>query len=370
MTELQKEQYMQRAIELAKNAYGYTSPNPMVGCVVVKDKRIISEACHERYGEFHAERNALLSCEEDPEGAELFVTLEPCCHHGKTPPCTDIIIEKKIKKVYVGSLDSNPLVAGKGVRILQDAGIEVECGILEKECIRMNEVFYHYITTKQPFVVLKYAMTLDGKIATKTGDSKWITGERARAHVQELRRRYASILVGIQTVLADDPMLNCRAFEGVNPIRIICDSNLRIPVECQIVNTAKEIPTIVVCSRNAEHTQGKVFADKKMQLEAQGVEVMICGEKQVDIDKLLSILGERKIDSVLVEGGSSIHGSFLASGNVQKVMAYIAPKLVGGQSAGSPVGGNGISFMKDAMHLNNVEITKFDDDILITGYPV
>ncbi|MDO4735086.1 MAG: bifunctional diaminohydroxyphosphoribosylaminopyrimidine deaminase/5-amino-6-(5-phosphoribosylamino)uracil reductase RibD, partial [Lachnospiraceae bacterium] len=239
------EQYMKRAIELAEKGRGYTSPNPIVGCVVVKDGRIISEGYHERYGEFHAERNALLRCKEDTEGADLYVTLEPCCHQGKTPPCTDIIIEKKIGRVFVGSMDPNPLVAGKGVQILKGAGIAVETGILEKECLKMNEIFFHFITTKTPFVLSKFAMSMDGKIASESGDSKWVTGEEARAEVHLLRKYYSAIMVGIGTVLADDPMLNCRVEEGVDPIRVICDSSLRIPLDSKIVQTAKEIPTIV-----------------------------------------------------------------------------------------------------------------------------
>ena len=202
-----KEKYMRRALELAAMGEGRTSPNPMVGCVVVKDGRIISEGYHEKFGEYHAERNALLRCEKDPAGADLYVTLEPCCHQGKTPPCTDIIIEKKIGRVFVGSLDSNPLVAGRGVAILRDSGIKVETGILEEECLKLNEVFYHYISTGTPFVAAKYAMSADGRIACASGDSKWITGEAARRQVHMLRKRYSGILVGIGTVLADDPML-------------------------------------------------------------------------------------------------------------------------------------------------------------------
>lgn len=202
--------YMKRAIELAKKGIGYTNPNPIVGCVVVKNDEIISEGYHEKIGGFHAERNALTNCKEDTTGAELYVTLEPCCHYGKTPPCTEIIIEKNIKKVYVGSMDPNKLVAGKGVKILEENGIEVECGVLKDECDKLNEVFFHYITNKTPYVVMKYAMTMDGKIACENGDSKWVTGEKARETVQNMRKKYMGIMVGINTVLEDNPMLNCR----------------------------------------------------------------------------------------------------------------------------------------------------------------
>ena len=371
-----KEEYMRRALELAKRGEGYTSPNPMVGCVVVKDGRIISEGWHERYGEFHAERNALLRCKEDPAGADLYVTLEPCCHYGKTPPCTEIIIEKKIGRVFVGSMDSNPLVAGKGVQILKDAGIAVETGILGEECRRLNEVFYHYMETGMPFCVMKYAMTLDGKIACVTGDSKWVTGEAAREHVHFLRHRYKGILVGIGTVLADDPMLNCRLSDtvrkehqiekGVDPVRIVCDSSLRIPEDAQLVKTAKEIPTIVACCKNRldEDAQKKIKV-----LEEAGVEVLVQTDvDQVDLKRLMQTLAAEKIDSVLIEGGAGIHASALEAGIVNKVYAYIAGKLVGGKAAPTPVGGAGIQVMADAVMLQDMAVETFGEDICISGY--
>ncbi len=353
--------YMKRALELAKIGMGYTSPNPMVGCVVVRDGKIITEGYHERYGEFHAERNALTRCSEDLTGAEMYVTLEPCCHEGKTPPCTDIILERKIGKVYVGSLDPNPKVAGKGIRILQEHGVEVETGVLEEECLALNEVFFHYITTGMPYVVMKYAMTLDGKIAAYTGDSKWVTGETARHHVHELRRRYRAILVGIGTVLADDPMLNCRIAENVNPVRVVCDSGLQIPLSSQLVKTAGQIPTVVA------YVKGD--AEKKEALLQAGVE-LICIENQgsVDFAGLMKELGRRKIDSVLVEGGGEIHGTVLKSGLVQKLYCYIAPKLIGGRDAGSPIAGDGFSKMKDALPVTDIEIQHLGEDICISGY--
>ena len=238
-----KERYMRRALELARMGEGRTNPNPMVGCVIVKDGRIIGEGYHEKYGEYHAERNALLRCGEDPAGADLYVTLEPCCHYGKTPPCTEIIIEKKIGRVFIGNVDPNPKVAGGGVKILQEQGIEVETGILEEECRKLNEVFFHYISTGRPFIAAKYAMSADGKIACASGDSKWITCETARKQVHMLRKRYSGILVGIGTVLADDPMLNCREEAGVDPVRIICDFSLRIPMDSRIVRSADTIQT-------------------------------------------------------------------------------------------------------------------------------
>ena len=362
-----KEEYMRRALELERKGEGHTSPNPMVGCVVVKDGRIISEGYHEKYGEFHAERNALTRCTEDTAGADLYVTLEPCCHQGKTPPCTDIIIEKKIARVFVGSMDSNPLVAGKGVQILRDHGIYVETGILDAECRKLNEVFYHYIATKTPFVVMKYAMTLDGKIACATGDSKWVTGEIARTQVHRMRGRYRGIMVGIGTVLADDPMLNCRVEGGVDPVRIICDSNLHIPTESQIVKTASDIETIVACSQEALESERK--QEKIRRLKEAGIQIIGTeGAHGVNLVELMKKLGGQNIDSILLEGGGTLNASALEDGIVNKVYAYIAGKLIGGMDARSPVEGMGIDRMADAITLQNVEIEKLGDDFCIVGY--
>lgn len=362
-----KEEYMRRALELARKGEGHTSPNPMVGCVVVKDGRIISEGYHEKYGEFHAERNALTRCTEDTAGADLYVTLEPCCHQGKTPPCTDIIIEKKIARVFVGSMDSNPLVAGKGVQILRDHGIYVETGILDAECRKLNEVFYHYIATKTPFVVMKYAMTLDGKIACATGDSKWVTGEIARTQVHRMRGRYRGIMVGIGTVLADDPMLNCRVEGGVDPVRIICDSNLHIPTESQIVKTALDIETIVACSQEALESERK--QEKIRRLKEAGIQIIGTeGAHGVNLVELMKMLGGQNIDSILLEGGGTLNASALEDGIVNKVYAYIAGKLIGGMDARSPVEGMGIDRMADAITLQNMEIEKLGDDFCIVGY--
>ncbi len=355
------EQYMQQALDLAKTAMGHTSPNPMVGCVVVKNGKLVASGCHERYGEFHAERNALTRCKEDLTGADLYVTLEPCCHQGKTPPCTDIIIERKIGRVFVGALDPNPKVDGGGIKILREHGIEVITGILEQECLALNEIFFHYITTGLPYVAMKYAMTLDGKIASANGDSKWVTGEKAREHVHFLRKKYSAILAGIDTVLADDPLLNCRTEEGVDPIRVICDSHLRLPMDSQIVKTAGKIRTIAAYTDAEEGT--------KKKLESTGVELLQISEKNghVDLEKLIRTLGEKKIDSILVEGGGNIHGSLLQTGLVNRVYAYIAPKLIGGKNALSPVGGDGIEKMKDAVVLQNQEILHLGADYCIRG---
>lgn len=245
--------YMKIALQLAKKGCGFTSPNPMVGAVIVKEGRIIGQGWHEKYGEAHAERNALAACTENPKGATMYVTLEPCCHYGKQPPCINAIMEAGIERVVIGSGDPNPLVSGKGIQILKKQGILVTEHILQEDCERLNEVFFHYIQTKRPFVVMKYAMTMDGKISTKTGASKWVTGETARRHVAQQRHRYAAIMAGIGTILTDDPQLTCRIEGGKNPIRIICDTTLRIPLSANVVSTAKQIPTIIAtCCRDAE----------------------------------------------------------------------------------------------------------------------
>ncbi len=355
------EKYMERALKLARTAMGHTSPNPMVGCVVVKDGNIVAEGCHEKYGGFHAERNALTQCTEDVTGADLYVTLEPCCHQGKTPPCTDIIIEKKIGRVFVGAMDPNPKVAGNGVKLLREYGLEVVTGVREAECLAINEIFFHYIQSGMPYVAMKYAMTLDGKIASCTGDSKWVTGEKAREHVQLLRKKYSSIMVGVDTVIADDPMLNCRMWEGVDPVRVICDTHLRIPAGSQIVRTAERIRTIVAYA-------GEVEEQKKLWLTSSGVELMNTGDGcQVSMKELFARLGRQNIDSVLVEGGGSIHGSLLETGFVNRIYAYIAPKLIGGESAKSPVEGNGIREMSAAKQLSDMTMFPLGDDLCVTG---
>ena len=354
---MERKKYMARALELAQKGMGYTSPNPMVGAVIVKDGKIIGEGYHKRYGELHAERNAFANCTEDPKGADIYVTLEPCCHHGKTPPCTEIIIEKGIKNVYIGSLDPNPLVAGKSIRLLKEKGIFVESGILKKACDDLNEVFFHFITQKRPYVVMKYAMTADGKIATKTGASQWISGEEARAEVQQLRHRYRGILVGVETVRKDDPLLTCRMEGGKNPLRIICDSGLRIPLDSQMMKTAKEVPTMIVGILGAEKNQ-KAIMD-------MGAAVLLTPPKngRVDLSYLMKKLGERNIDSVLLEGGSAIQFSALQEGIVQEVLVYQSPKIFGGTAAKSPVGGEGVEAVADGFLLDLKDVKVIGQDV-------
>lgn len=360
-----EEQFMKRAIELAKQGAGWTAPNPLVGAVVVKNGRVIGEGYHRKYGELHAERNALAACTEDPAGATLYVTLEPCCHYGKTPPCTEIIIEKKIAKVVIGSRDPNPKVAGKGARILREHGIEVVEDYMREACDALNPVFFHYITTKTPYVVLKFAMTLDGKIATRTGASKWITGEAARNHVHQLRGRYAGILAGIGTVLADDPMLNCRIDGAHQPLRIILDSHLRIPMGSRLVRSAKEYPLLIVCNEsNRDREEG---TSRVQKLEEAGAKVWTLPEKNghPDLNVLMQRLGEEKIDSVLIEGGGTVNEAALKAHIVHHVYAYIAPKIFGGEDAKTPVEGSGIRLPQECANLRLAKITVLLNDMLL-----
>ena len=453
--------YMRRAIELAKKGEGWCHPNPLVGAVIVKEGRIIGEGYHERYGDLHAERNAIKNLSESPEGAEIFVTLEPCCHHGKQPPCTEAIVSSGIKKVFIGSRDPNPLVSGKGTAYLREHGVEVIEDFLREECDELNPVFFHYITTKCPYVTMKYAMTMDGKIATKTGRSKWITGEPAREEVQRMRHAAMGIMAGIGTVLADDPMLNCRIEGGRSPVRIICDSRLRIPMESQIVKTAKEYRTIAVCgiseiaegeitkdnvshiaagcfqereikdgekspnnykekslkdykgksSKDYKEQSPKDYREKILGLLNAGIEIINCpvctkpdpeDEKSeyrskekcsedslikkegvsinsdccvnkgddpekpgaVNLGKLMTILGERGLDSILLEGGGSLNESALRAGIVNEIDAFVAPKIFGGDGR-SPVCGEGVTDPEDAYRFSLFSVEKIGDDILL-----
>ena len=358
----QKQEYMRQALALAQRGAGHVNPNPMVGCVIVKDGKIIGEGWHEHIGGLHAERNAFAHCTEDCTGADLYVTLEPCCHWGRTPPCTDAVIEHKIGRVFVGCLDPNPLVAGKGAQILRDAGIEVETGVCEDECRRVNEVFFHYITHKTPFVTLKYAMTLDGKIAAHTGDSRWVTGETARRHVHETRNRLPAIMVGIGTVLADDPQLTCRIEGGRNPLRVICDSRLRTPITSAIAQSAHNVPTIIACAPNAS-------GERASKLEGAGCEIVRALEHdgRIDLRQLMAALGKRGIDSVFIEGGATLAACALEAGIVNHVQAFIAPKIFAGTDAPSPLGGTGVESPDQAWTLSATTVERLGDDVLIEG---
>lgn len=354
-----KEDYMEYAIKLAMRGEGWVSPNPLVGAVIIKEGKIIGEGWHERYGEAHAERNALLHCKESPVNSTLYVTLEPCCHQGKQPPCTEAIIKAGIKKVVIGTKDPNPLVAGKGIQILKDHGIEVIQGILEEKCRDINRVFFHYIQTGMPYVTMKYAMTMDGKIATAAGKSKWITGEAAREHVHKQRHKNRGIMVGVGTIIKDNPMLDCRIEGGRNPLRIICDSHLRIPKNAKVVTTAEEIPTYLVTTiEDQEKWKPYVEAGCKIIVVPEA-------ENKVNIEVMLKELGKAGIDSILLEGGGQLNGSFLSSGLFNALQVYLAPKLFGGKEGISPIGGAGILDPKDSIFLKNRKITLLGQDILI-----
>lgn len=347
---------MERAIELAKKGIGFTNPNPLVGAVIVKNGKIIGEGYHETYGSLHAERNALKNCTQDPAGADIFVTLEPCCHYGKQPPCTDAIIESGIKHVHIGSYDPNPLVSGKSIKILKDNGIEVTENVMRAECDSLNDIFFHYITTGTPYVIMKMAVSIDGRIASRTGDSKWITNEASRAYAHQTRKRCASILVGINTVLNDDPLLTCRCDNPSNPVRIICDSSLRIPMGSAIMKTAKDIPTIIATVSDNN--------DKIKEIEECGAKVISTTGSQVNMIELMNELGKLKIDSVLVEGGASIHASMLKTGLINKLQLFVAPKIIGGDGRAA-VDSIGIDYVRDAVIFSNPTVRQFDDDIMI-----
>ncbi|MDE6851495.1 MAG: bifunctional diaminohydroxyphosphoribosylaminopyrimidine deaminase/5-amino-6-(5-phosphoribosylamino)uracil reductase RibD [Lachnospiraceae bacterium] len=355
------EEYMRHAIELAKRGTGRVNPNPLVGAVIVKDGRILAEGYHACYGDLHAERHAFSKLTEDAAGAEMYVTLEPCCHHGKQPPCTEAIIEHGISKVYVGSDDPNTLVAGKGIAALRSAGIAVETHVLQEECDALNPVFFHFIRTQTPYVVMKYAMTMDGKIACETGASQWVTGEKARMHVQETRNWLAAIMVGVQTVLQDNPKLTCRLPEGSNPIRIVCDSHLRIPEDSDLVQTAKEIPLIVATLESSLNLpQADVLRD-------QGVDLLgtACLDGRIDLQDLMGQLGSRKIDSILLEGGGTLNESALRAGIVNRVQVYLAPKLFGGSGRYTPVRGEGVRDPGQAWMAEKPKIMTLGEDVLL-----
>ncbi len=354
--------YMQRAIELAKKGAGFVSPNPMVGAVIVKNGKIIGEGWHQKYGSNHAEVNAFLSAAEDTEGAEMYVTLEPCSHYGHTPPCAKTIVEHKIKKVYIGSLDVNPLVAGNGVKILKDAGIDVEIGVMENECKAINPIFFKYMETGLPYVVMKTAMTLDGKISAYTGDSMWVSNEASRQIVQKLRHNMTGIMVGINTVIKDNPMLTCRIENSINPVRIIVDSNLKVPFNSNVLNLKGNDRCIIATLNNSNK-------DKKLQLKNMGIEIIeTTGDNgKINLKELMYKLGKMKIDSILLEGGGTLNFSMLESNLVDKAMFFIAPKIIGGAAAKTPVEGKGIPIMENALRLKNTETKNIDGDILIYG---
>jgi diaminohydroxyphosphoribosylaminopyrimidine deaminase/5-amino-6-(5-phosphoribosylamino)uracil reductase len=349
---------MRLALSLAERGAGRVNPNPMVGAVIVKDGRIIGQGWHEKFGGPHAERNGLAACTETPAGATLYVTLEPCCHHGKTPPCTDVILESGIRRVVIGSKDPNPLVCGKGTDILRANGVEVTESVLREACDGLNRAFFHFIQTKTPYVTMKYAMTMDGKIATDCGASRWITGEAAREQVHRDRRRNAAVMVGVGTVLSDDPQLTCRIPDGRNPLRIVCDTHLRTPLAAGLVVGAAVAGTLIATA--------VTDAGRHAPYLAAGCSVIVVPEADghIDLRALMRALGGRGIDSILLEGGGALNWSALKSGIVRRVQAYVAPKLFGGHGK-TPVGGTGVTLPDGAFFLSPPVITRLGDDILL-----
>jgi diaminohydroxyphosphoribosylaminopyrimidine deaminase/5-amino-6-(5-phosphoribosylamino)uracil reductase len=356
--------YMKRAIEISKKGAGFTNPNPLVGAVIVKDDQIIGEGYHEKYGDHHAEVNAFNNATASVEGATMYVTLEPCSHYGNTPPCAKAIVEKKIKKVIVGMVDPNPLVAGRGIKMMRDAGIEVKTGVLSDEVKKVNEIFLKYIQDNRPYCIMKTAMTLDGKIATKTGDSKWISNTSSRRFSHEIRNRVSGILVGINTVLNDDPRLTTRLDRrSTDPIRIILDSKARIPLDAKVLTVASDSGVIVATTEKAN--------DEKIEkLKSLGVEIIKTPLKdnRVDLDYLINTLGERSIDSLLIEGGGTVNFSFLKERLVDKIYSFIAPKIIGGREALTPVEGDGFDTIDEGIELKDVSVQDYYGDVLIEAY--
>lgn len=355
---------MKTALELAARARGRTSPNPMVGACVVKDGKIAGCGFHRRAGAPHAEVQALQDAGEQARGATLYVNLEPCCHHGRTGPCTEAVIQAGIARVVVAMADPNPLVAGKGIGALQDAGVEVTPGVLEDEARELNEVFIKYITTGLPFVVAKAAVSLDGKIATRTGRSKWITGEAARAYGHRLRDWYDAIMVGIGTVLADDPSLTTRlpGGGGRDPVRVIVDSQARTPLKARVLTQSSGAATLIAT------TAGAPLARVELLRQA-GAKVLVAGAgPRVDLAGLLKILVQEGITSVLIEGGAAVHGSALAERIVDKAAWFIAPKIIGGREAPGAVGGEGVNDPSEAAELERLKISRLGPDLCVEGY--
>ncbi|NEW06140.1 bifunctional diaminohydroxyphosphoribosylaminopyrimidine deaminase/5-amino-6-(5-phosphoribosylamino)uracil reductase RibD [Paenibacillus sp. SYP-B3998] len=356
---------MRLALQIAQSALGQTGINPVVGCVLVKNGRIVGMGAHLKRGKGHAEVLALQMAGEEAKGSTAYVTLEPCSHFGKTPPCSDRLVEAGVTRVVVAGTDPNPQVAGSGIGKLRAHGIDVSVGLLGEEAASMNEVFNKFIVTRMPFVTLKTASTLDGRIASKTGDSKWITSEASRAFVHTLRHRHQGIMVGVDTVIADDPLLSARGdVPAVQPVRIIADSQLRVPLDARVLQEQDHQPTILLASAQAP-------AERRAALEARGIAVLTCGDgPQVDLMHAMRQLGEREIGSILLEGGGRLSGAMLEQRLLDKLVLMYAPKIIGGGSeAPSNFNFTGFAKMADAIRLDRVKVEQFGSDICLTGYP-
>jgi diaminohydroxyphosphoribosylaminopyrimidine deaminase/5-amino-6-(5-phosphoribosylamino)uracil reductase len=362
----EEETWMGKALVLAEKARGCTSPNPLVGAIVVRNGRSVGEGYHRKAGDAHAEVIALDKAGEQASGAVLFVTLEPCCHEGKTPPCTKRIIASGIKKVIVAMKDPNPLVSGKGIEELEGEGIEVSCGLLEKKARQVNEVFVKYITSGCPFVTMKAAVSLDGKIATRTGESRWITGHASREYVHKQRSFHDAILVGVDTVLADNPHLTCRIKDKEPYVvrRIIVDSRGRTPPDANVLMAPAEKKTIIAAT-------GEIPASRVMELEQAGAEVLVTdadSHGRVDLISLMNRLGQREISSVFIEGGGRVNAAAVKAGIVDKLLLFIAPKIIGGRNAPTFIEGDGIEHIEEAWHLYLSSMHRYDGDIMCEYY--
>lgn len=359
-------EYMQLALDLAASAKGKTNPNPLVGAVIVKDGVIVGTGLHRKAGEPHAEVHAFNMAGDHAKGATLYVTLEPCSHFGKTPPCANLVKDSGVARVVVAMEDPNPSVAGRGIKRIQEAGIDVEVGLLEEQARKLNERFIHNMVNKRPFVISKFAMTLDGKIATHTGHSKWITGEQSRLQVHHLRNEVDAILVGVGTVLADNPSLTTRIpnVEGKNPVRIVLDSQLRTPIDANVTNTM-DAKTMIVSTNDAPN-------EKKQLLEEKGVTIVTVSNDngQLNLKEMLEQLYEHGITDLLVEGGAEVNASFLRGHFIDKYLVYIAPKVLGGKQSKTPFGGEDVDLIDASVNVQFDTVEKIGDDLYITAYPV
>jgi diaminohydroxyphosphoribosylaminopyrimidine deaminase / 5-amino-6-(5-phosphoribosylamino)uracil reductase len=353
------EDYMELALKLAAKGRGHVSPNPMVGAVIVKNNRIISQGYHQRFGKGHAEINAIKNARENIAGSTLYVTLEPCCHEGKTPPCIDSIIEHKIARVVIGTIDSNPLVSCGGINYLQSRGIEVKTGVLENDCRKLNEVFFHFMETGLPFVTIKYAQTLDGRIATANGQSKWISSDNSLKFAHKLRAQHDAVLVGIKTAINDDPELTVRLVRGRNPLRVIVDSELKISEQSRVLQNISKAKTLIATTKNSSDQRFQSIAASDVEI----ITVDADDQGNVDLKKLLKLLASRKISSVLIEGGAQIITSILINNLANRLVTIIAPKILG--KGIEAVGDLNITNLDSAKKLSIRKIVRSGDDIII-----
>lgn len=358
--------YMKKALELAKKGEGYVSPNPLVGAVVVKEGEIVGSGYHQKAGTPHAEVHAIEDAGEKAKGATLYVNLEPCCHIGKTPACSLKIINSDIKRLVVGMVDPNPKVAGKGIEQLKKAGIEIKTGVLEDEAKKLNEIFIKNMKENAPYIYLKTAQTIDGFLATSTGDSKWVTNEKAREYGHKLRHKVYAILIGIGTILSDDPRLTTRLKnkKGIDPIRIVLDSKLRTPLDANIINKKSDNKTIIFTSKNYNKEKFDKFKDKD---NVQVVILSLDNNNNLDLDEMLKILYDMEVTSILIEGGGEVNHSFIHQGLIDKIYTFIAPKILGGNDGIPSFKGEGIKSMQEIFKLKKIEYEVIDDNFLIIG---